>query len=66
MRKTGGTECSMAEFFRFLRNTGIKVPGQKAPLRFKASYSCLRAYILEVLNYSWPRTTGATGIQVKE
>lgn len=72
MRKAGeagdpnGTVCSLSEFHRHLNQKGVMMPGGKKPTRLKVSYSCLRGYILEVLGYAWPRTSGAAGVQVKD
>jgi len=66
MRRANETGCSLLAFYRHLKTVGISVKGRAEPLLYTQSYGALRSYIIEVLGFSWPRSTGATGIQAED
>jgi hypothetical protein len=64
MRKAGTTTCSLMSFYRYLSQVGLPTGKGDERVKLSLSSSALRAFIQDVLGYSWPKSTGATGVQI--
>jgi len=65
MRKTGATTSSLAAFYRYLTQKGLPTGKGDERVRLQGvSCSALRSFVVDVLGYSWPKSTGATGVQI--